>query len=68
MKKVKKEKNITQQDLANIIYVTDKIISMWETNRTEPSLEMIIKISEVFGCSVGYLMYGNIIKNNIEYQ
>ena len=49
-----------------MIYVTDKTISSWESNRTEPNLEMIIKISEVLEESTGYLIYGDNSKNDIE--
>lgn len=45
-----------------------KTISSWETNRTEPSIEMIIKLSEIFECSVSYLIYGNIVRNDIELE
>ena len=44
--------------LASKLYVTDKTISSWESNRTEPSLEMIIKLSEILQCSASYLLYG----------
>jgi len=40
--RLRKEKGITQQQLADMIYVTDKTISSWESNLTEPNLEMII--------------------------
>ncbi len=45
--KLRQSKNITQKELASKLYVTDKTISSWESNRTEPSLEMIIKLSEI---------------------
>ncbi len=64
--KLRKEKGITQQQLAELIYVTDKTISSWESNRTEPNLEMIIKISEILDGSIGYLIYGDNPKNDIE--
>lgn len=64
--KLRKDKKITQQELANRLYVTDKTISSWESDRTEPSLEFIIKISEILDCDVGYLIYGNNLKNDIE--
>lgn len=63
---LRKNKKWTQNDLANKLFVTDKTISSWESNRTEPSLETIIKLSELFDCSASYLIYGNIEKNNIE--
>lgn len=63
---LRKQKKLSQQALAEKIFVTDKAISSWENNRTEPGLEMIIKLSEVFGCSASYLIYGDIIKNDVE--
>lgn len=64
--KLRKEKRITQEELATKLFVSNKTISSWESNRTEPNLEMIIKISEILEGSVGYLIYGNNSKNDIE--
>lgn len=63
---LRKKKNWTQSDLASQIFVTDKTISSWESNRTEPSLETIIKLSELFDCSASYLIYGDVERNDIE--
>ena len=63
---LRKKKSLSQQELANNLFVTDKTISSWEKNRTEPGLEMIIKLSEVLDCSASYLIYGDINKNDIE--
>lgn len=43
IKRIRKEK-ISQQELANKLFVSDKTISSWEQNRTEPNLDMIVKI------------------------
>lgn len=66
--KLWQSKNITQKELASKLYVTDKTISSWESNRTEPSLEMIIKLSEILECSASYLLYGDNFKDNIEME
>ncbi len=63
---LRKEKNLTQQELATKLFVTDKTISSWESNRTEPGLEMLIRLGEALDCSVSYLIYGDIDKNDIE--
>lgn len=63
---LRKQKGFTQKELADILFVSDKAISSWEQNRTEPSLEFIMKLSEVLECSVSYLIYGDNPKNNIE--
>ena len=64
--KLRKMKNITQLELADKLFITDKTISSWESNRTTPSLEMLVKLSEIFSCNVGYLIYGDNSKNDIE--
>ena len=64
--KLRKKKKITQLELAKKLFVTDKTISSWESDRTEPSLEILIKLSELLDCNVGYLIYGDNPKNDIE--
>lgn len=66
LSQVRKEKGMTQAELASLLYVTDKTISSWELDRTEPGLEMLIKLSEILDCSVGYLIYGDNPKSDIE--
>lgn len=66
--KLRQSKNITQKELASKLYVTDKTISSWELNRTEPSIEMIIKLSEILECSASYLLYGDNFKDNVEME
>ena len=36
----RKEKNLSQEELAQKLYVTRQAISRWENNSTQPSLEM----------------------------
>lgn len=66
LNKLRKTKNITQLELADILFVTDKTISSWESNRTTPSLEMLVKLSEILNYNIGYLIYGDNFKNDIE--
>lgn len=66
LNKLRKENKMTQSELGEKLHVTDKTISSWESGRTEPSLEMIVKLAEILSCSVGYLMYGNVDKSDIE--
>lgn len=63
---LRKEEGLTQQDLADKLFVTDKTISSWEMNRTEPDLEMLVKLSEILETSVGNLIYSDNEKNDIE--
>lgn len=63
---LRKTKNLSQQKLKNQLFVSDKTISSWEQNRTEPSLEVIAKMSEIFSCTISYLVYGDMERNDIE--
>lgn len=63
---LRKKKSFTQQELANKLFVTDKTISSWEANRTEPDLEMLLSLSEILETSVGHLLYGDNVKNDVE--
>ena len=57
---------MTQEEFANLLYVTNKTISSWESDRTEPGLEMLIKLSEILDCNVSYLIYGENLKSDVE--
>lgn len=66
LKELREKKKWSQNDLASKLFVSNKTISSWESNRTEPNLELIVKLSEVLECSASYLIYGDIPKNTIE--
>lgn len=48
------------------IYVSAKTVSSWEANRTEPSLDLIVRLAEILECSYASLIYGNDNKSEIE--
>ncbi len=50
--RLRKEKNLTQAELAKLINYSDKAISRWETGDVVPDLETIYALSEVFGVPV----------------
>ena len=66
IKKLRNKKGITQLELANKLFVTDKTVSSWESDRTEPSLEVLVKLSDILDYNVGYLIYGDNPKNDVE--
>ncbi len=63
---LRKQKKLSQQKLADILFVSDKTVSSWEIDRTEPSLEMIVSLSKLFDCTPSYLIYGDISRSDIE--
>ena len=46
----------TQEELAGIIGVSRQAISKWESGMANPDIEKLIKLSELYGCSIDYIV------------
>lgn len=55
LKELRKEKNISQEEFGKIFNVGSTTISNWELNITQPSFEIVKKISEYFNVTPNYL-------------
>lgn len=55
---LRKEKNMTQEQLAEKMGVTDKSISRWENGKTMPDLSMITILAEELNVEVSELLNG----------
>lgn len=53
---LRKEKGMTQSDLAEKMNVTDKAVSKWERNLSFPDVNSIPKLAEILGISVEELL------------
>ena len=56
LSKLRKENNYTQEQLADILGVSRQAISKWESNITYPETDKLIRMSELFDCSLDYLL------------
>ena len=56
LQSLRKEKGLSQDALANQLYVTRQSVSQWENDRTMPSVDLLIKISEIFDTTVDALL------------
>jgi transcriptional regulator with XRE-family HTH domain len=56
IKSLRKEKGLTQEDLAKQLNVIRGTLSVWEIDRSTPDNEMLIKIADFFGVTVDYLL------------
>lgn len=56
MKKLRKRDNITQEELAEKIFVSRQTISNWENNKSYPSIDFINSISKFFNVTIDYLI------------
>lgn len=66
---LRKEKGMTQLQLAEIMGVTDKAVSKWERDLSAPDVNSIPKLAETFGVTVDELMQVKTeTKENISYN
>ncbi|MBQ2769233.1 MAG: helix-turn-helix transcriptional regulator [Clostridia bacterium] len=56
LKELRIERNITQATLAKEIGYSQRAVSKWELDKTEPTASALIKLSEFFGETVQYLL------------
>ncbi len=62
---LRKEKNMTQQQLAEQLYVSDKAVSRWETGRGFPEITVLEDIAHILGVSVAEIIRGEKIEGTI---
>ena len=67
IQKLRKEKELTQQELANKLNVTDRAVSKWETGRGLPDLSIIKTLCEELDISINELLSGEKL-NKKEYN
>ena len=57
--KLRKERNLSQEELANVLDVSRQTISKWETDQSTPDFDKIIPLCEYFGITSDELLTGN---------
>lgn len=65
--KLRKEKNLTQEEFAEKLGVTGKSVSRWENGKCMPDLSLLIPISKELGITVNELISGEHIEKK-DYQ
>lgn len=53
---LRKKKNLTQQELADKLNITDKAVSKWERGLSYPDITSISKLAKVLGVESSYLI------------
>lgn len=56
--KLRRNKGLTQVQLAERLNISDKAVSKWEASKGDPSVEMLCALSKMFNCSLDYLICG----------
>ena len=68
IKKLRREKNITQEKLAEYLNVSTQAVSKWERNETMPDITMIVPIASYFNVSTDELLGVDAAKNEAKIQ
>ena len=64
IQKCRKEKNLTQEELGEILGVSSKSVSRWENSVTMPDLSLITTIAKELGVEVSELLNGQRMNND----
>ena len=57
IKKLRKEKGMTQDELAEKLCVTRQAISNWEMGKAQPDVDTLTRLAEIFDVSVERIIY-----------
>ena len=60
---LRKENNMKQKDIEVKLNLGPNAISKYENGRSKPNIQTLIKMSEIFKCSVDYLLGLSSIRN-----
>ena len=58
IKRLRLEKGMNQEQLAEQLHVTRQAVSNWENGKTQPDIETLTQIADYFAVSIEYLIYG----------
>lgn len=63
IKFLREEFGMTQQELADKLDGAKSTVAMYEKGDRKPSLEILVKLSEIFDCSIDYILCKTDIRN-----
>ncbi|WP_195928200.1 helix-turn-helix domain-containing protein [Lactococcus lactis] len=56
LKELRKEKYLTQKEIANKLGVSRVAYTNWENSKREPNIERFVKLADYFNVSIDYLV------------
>lgn len=66
IKRLRANQNMSQEALAEKLFISRQAVSSWENDRTQPDIEMIGKLAEILNVSIEELIYGEKRKTVLE--
>ncbi|MBQ7123218.1 MAG: helix-turn-helix transcriptional regulator [Oscillospiraceae bacterium] len=58
LKKFRKQRKLTQRDLADALHISQTSVSKYERGESEPDLEMVIRMADFFEVSIDEFVRG----------
>ncbi len=68
IKQLRTERNMSQTELAEKLFLTRQAVSSWENGRTQPDIQMLGKLRVIFDVSIEELLYGKKRNTTLELQ
>lgn len=59
LKELRREKNLTQEELGEKVGVTNKTISKWENGNYMPPIDVLMLLSEMYGVTINEILSGH---------
>lgn len=59
LKQIRKERRLTQLKVAMDLNISREALSHYENGKREPSIDMLVKMSEYFNVSIDFLIKGD---------
>lgn len=56
IRELRKEQNLTQEQLAHLLKTTQDTISLWELNKSLPDVLSLVELAKIFNVSTDYLL------------
>lgn len=71
--RLRKEKNLTQEDIASKIGITAQSVSKWENDLSAPDISILLELADILGVSVEKLLGREVnkvtkVENNFDYK
>ena len=56
IRELRKEKGLTQEGLAKLLFVSQDTISLWELNKSLPDIKSLIELTKIFEVSSDFIL------------
>ena len=68
IKRLRQQAGLTQEQMAEKLFVTRQTVSLWENGKTQPDIQTLERIAECFGVELMTVLYGANVSKSEEEQ